>query len=463
MKSILRFLLWLSSALPLAAALAPINESVLEPEALNFARGTYGTCINGQTFQLEAILSHKGWQYATWFNAQGQVCIGRRKLPTGEWQRAVFTNYQIKHTDTHNVSVLGICPLDGTIHLAFDHHVTPLHYRVSRPGIANTPEQVTWSTNLFSATTNALVPGREMKGVTYPLFFNTPDGRLQLYYRVGGSGNGDSYLAEYNPAKGGWSMTGMFISGKGDYQGSPARNAYHNGFDYGPKGRLHTTWVWREELDNAKWSVLNCHDLQYAYSDDDGHSWRNQAGEQVGVTGQSPMSLASPKLIVKPLTYRWGMMNQLTQVVDSRDRVHAIMWHKPLDAPAEPHDRSTWRYFHYWNDEQGRWHEQQLPCFGRKPYVLADANDNLVIAFTKPANLEYHGFDPGGPLHIATASAKANWQDWHVVFSSKEACVGEPRLDRNRFRDERVLSVYAQEAPAEPGKPSRLRVLDFKF
>jgi hypothetical protein len=36
-------------------------ETVIDEEGLNFARGPWGTCINGQTFQEQAVATHRGW------------------------------------------------------------------------------------------------------------------------------------------------------------------------------------------------------------------------------------------------------------------------------------------------------------------------------------------------------------------------------------------------------------------
>jgi hypothetical protein len=439
-----------------------MSDSILEPEALNFARGTYGTCINGQAFQIEAMASFKGWQYATWFDGRARLCVARRCLPKGAWQRIAFDDYTIAHTDVHNVAVIGICPADGTIHLAFDHHGSPLHYRVSRPGAAATPEKAEWSAALFSPTTAELAKGRKLARVTYPAFFNTPDGRLQLSYRIGGSGNGSSHLAQYDPAQGGWAVRGEFISGAGDYQGSQSRNAYHNGFDYDAKGRLHTTWVWREALDNSRWGPSNCHDLQYAFSDDGGLSWRNNDGAPIATTGREPMRLDSPKITVHDVRWRWGMMNQLTQTVDARGRVHVVLWQNPPDASEATTDKNAWRYYHYWRDERGVWHRRQMPFFGRRPTIVADAASNLIVVVGKRADLEHHGMDTGGPMHIFAASAASGWTDWQEVFRSEKSFVGEPRVDKLRWQQERVLSIYAQEAPVAPGKPSALRVMDFQ-
>lgn len=71
--------------------LKPLSDSVIVSNALNFASGPFGTCINGQTFQQEAMVSFKGWQYATFFAEGGVLCAARRRLPDGAWQTIRFT------------------------------------------------------------------------------------------------------------------------------------------------------------------------------------------------------------------------------------------------------------------------------------------------------------------------------------------------------------------------------------
>ncbi|MGW2515131.1 BNR repeat-containing protein [Streptomyces scopuliridis] len=437
-------------------------DSIIDLEALNLREGAFGTTFNGQTYQNEALTSLNGWQYATYVNHEGRVCAARRRLPDGAWQRIVFGDYVIDHNDVHNVPVIGICPADATIHLAFDHHNSPLHYRVSQPDTAASGETVEWSEALFSATTSELVDGVKLTELTYPHFVTTPGGNLQMYYRLGMSGDGNTHVAEYRPGEGGWRTLGEFLSGRGQFVDSDSRSAYHNGFDFDAVGRLHTTWVWRESI-----NLHSNHDLQYAYSEDGGHTWCNGDGTRIGVTGQEPMNLESLGVTAWPIAYGWGMMNQLTQTVDDRGRVHVVMWQQPPTAPARSVDMSTWRYIHYWRDEHGEWHQQQLPCFGRKPTVLAHGG-NLVLVFTKPADPDYHGRGKGGPgtdhqggpLYVFIASSENRWTTWREVYRSGDNFVGEPRVDTHRWRESSVLSVYAQQAPVERGVPSPLHVID---
>jgi hypothetical protein len=129
-------LLGLACQLVAGRELTKVADSVIDPEALYFTQGTWGNCVNGQTFQQDALASFKGHQYATYYDSARRLCVARRRAGERAWEVIRFADYHLKGNDTHDVAVLGICPADGTIHLAFDHHVHPLHCRVSRTGAA---------------------------------------------------------------------------------------------------------------------------------------------------------------------------------------------------------------------------------------------------------------------------------------------------------------------------------------
>ena len=253
------------------------GDSVVDPEALTID-GDNGQAINGKSFQQDALASHKGFQFVGYYDAKRRVCLARRKLPDGDWRVLRFEDYDFSSNDAHNVISIGICSGDGTIHLAFDHHGHPLHYRVSKKGVATAPESVQWGAQLFSPVLSELEQGRPIK-ITYPRFWQSPEGRLQFCYRQGGSGNGDRMLVDYDPDVGRWSGTRMIDSHAGlfeDMEGaSESRCSYPNGYEYGPGDRLHTTWVWRESSQGAN------HDLCYTYSEDRGKTWPTIAAKRL--------------------------------------------------------------------------------------------------------------------------------------------------------------------------------------
>ena len=453
-------LLVLAMALRAAAgsgpALAKSDDSVVDPRALTFRDAPFQEWSggpNGLSFQQDGLASLRGWQYATWWDAARRLCVGRRKLPRGPWERIRFADYRIRGNDIHNVAAMGVCPKDGTIHLAFDHHGSPLHYRVSRPRAALEPASHAWEAALFGPVVRQLPSRARVPNapLTYPRFFRAPEGGLQFCFRLGGSGNGDSHLARYDPAAGLWTHQGVFISRAGSYRSSSSRNAYPHWIGYGRAGRLHVTWCWREgKVKNARRTgskgasgkVTN-HDLLYAYSDDQGATWKNTAAAVVRAADAEPRAIRvdSPGIAVATIPMFAGLMNTTTHAVDSRGRVHVIL---------SRDDYVT--YYHHWREADGTWHERRVPFRGVRPKLVADRQDDLFLVFRETDT---------GRLRVAGATAARGWADWRVLWTSRRLFDCEPLLDHGRWADEGVLSVYVQDKPSETGQPSALRVLSF--
>jgi BNR repeat-containing family member len=438
-----------------------LGDSLIDAQALTI-KGGFGQAINGKSFQQDAVVSHGGYQYVAYYDAARHVCVARRALPEGEWQIVRFADYDFKSNDAHNTISMGICPADGTIHLAFDHHGHPLHYRASRKGVATNPKDTTWDVSLFGPVVSELEKGKPIR-ITYPRFIRTPDGGLQFCYRQGGSGNGARMLVDYLPRSGTWANTRMIDSGKGAFEDamgkSASRCSYPNGYDYGPNGKLHATWVWREDAQGSN------HDLVYVYSEDGGTTWRNNAGEILS----EPANVNSPGIIAAPISRAHGLMNTHGQAVDSQGRVHVVMWHcsdETIAAAGSSPGEHRWgppvarRYHHYWRDTDGTWNHNELPWqSGNRPKVFMDAKDNAFLIYSAGGDL--HG--TGGDLVIAAATAATKWTDWKVVHTEKGPFVNEMLGDPYRWRSEGILSVMVQESPPEPHDPTALRIVDLSF
>jgi hypothetical protein len=189
-----------------AVVVATLNQdAVIDPRGMTLGTGaTYGTAINGESFEKETITSYNGYQYTSYWvkDASGEsaayyVAVARRPVGAATWEVAnlttsTFVNGMSGGTpwDAHDVVSLGIDQNDGTIHLAYDMHGHTLRYRMSTTGVTTNPGSVTWNASLFNAETSQLYPGKTATSVTYPAFIRTPTGDLQLAYRTGGSGNG---------------------------------------------------------------------------------------------------------------------------------------------------------------------------------------------------------------------------------------------------------------------------------
>lgn len=479
-----------------------INDTIVDTQAMTLSSGTYGYAINGLSFQQNLLVSHNAWQYAAYYNGAGHVCVARRQLPAGPWAIAELTDYTISTTgDAHNTISIGICPNDGTIHLSFDHHGGALHYRRSQTGAAANPEEIVWESSLFGPVQNYLISGKTISSVTYPRFWQTPGGDLQFGYRAGGSGNGDWYMADYTAATGLWSNVHQVINRYGSYTDSMGtsnvRNAYLNGpVEYGPDGKLHITWTWRESAN---------HDIMYAYSNDGGNTWYNNmlpaefrlgAGntaqhtmltfrwihEGLQVIGNSLTGLLirvdSPGVAVVPLDRKYGIMNQQAQAIDAQGRVHILMFHCTPESYAG-YNYSTFgpvgarRYNHYWRDAQGHWIRNELPFdandvhsyVGQRPKLFIRSNGDAyaICQAWRSTSLTHSGiYIHDGDLVIQAATEANHWADWRIIHVEQGPFLNEALADPYRFRDG-ILSVAMQESPSANGQSTPLRVLDFQL
>jgi hypothetical protein len=445
-----------------------VNENISKvDESALIVNGKFSSGINGRTFQKDALISHKGYQYIVHYNNERRVCISRRKLPNGKWNTMTFLDYHFKSNDSHNCISMGICPNDGTIHLAFDHHVDTLHYRVSKKGLANNPETMAWDASAFGPIISELEKDNPIV-ITYPKFWQTPDGNLQFNYRVRGSGNGDRMLVDYNAETGTWENTRQIDSADGVFTdelgASESRCSYPNGYDYDNNGTLHTTFTWRENSQGAN------HDLVYVYSEDNGNSWKNNSGKIL----EDIPHVNSPDVVVQSIPRVLGLMNDQGQTIDSKNQVHVVMYHateQTIRAAGSFPGASRWgpneakRYHHYWRDTKGNWHHFEMDLkVGNRPKVFADKHDNLIMIYAGDTQgVGKNDDEDNRDLIIASATAKNNWKDWDFIHVVKGPFVNDMLGDFYRWKSEGVLSIMVQDVPKGKNKKSTLQVVDLTF
>lgn len=388
-----------------------------------------------------------------------------------------LTDYIFEEDDDHNTVCIGVCPKDGTIHVAFDHHLDPLHKRVSRKGVATGPESFQWRASLFGPITSNLETGRPLSGVTYPCFWQTPEGRLQINYRVHERENNKwamtcFMLSDYDPDSSTWIHTRQVTSGEGEYQGrrwSTGESVvckiacgHLHGYDYVPLGRLHVTWVWSSEVGPR--------DLMYAYSHDRGKTWLNSRAETLA----TPINADSPGTEPVDIDERYGPQNQQTQAVDSQGRIHVVMRHssertiktakmdleKYLEYWGPPDAR---RYHHYQRDMDGNWQHREMPWVaGTVPQMFIDKDDNAYVIYgaasSPDVTMKMHNVDHN--CTIAAASPKSKWKDRKVIHAERGPFFSDVLGDTHRWKSEGMLSVIVQETPMRNAAPSSLRILD---
>ncbi|HEV2783021.1 MAG TPA: BNR repeat-containing protein [Actinophytocola sp.] len=434
-----------------------LRDTQLDPTAIYFV--SFDGLVNNESFQQDAIVSFAGYQYTAWYTADRSALVARRRLPDGAWQKAVLP-HTLTTNDSHNVISLGISPTDGRLHVAMDTHNTTVFYVKSEAGLVTSPGSRTWSPARFGAVQRTL-DGVDLGAMSYPQFVVTPERRLQFSYRTGGSGNGTNELAEYDGTA--WRKLGKWSSATGSWTApngvtSTTRNMYLHGLTYGPGGRLHAAFTWREGNAGVLCNQggLTNHDTGYVTSDDRGRTWRGPAGQVVGTTGGTLVGV-SQSLVVDPLDPNHGLMNQESQAVDSAGQPHVIISYVPgrftQCVTGYAADRTRWgRTFHVFRTASGAWTKVEVPiapnATGRTRIVM-DRNDNiyLIMPFAR----------------IVTASKASNWTDWTLVFDRPSLTVfGEVNVDYSRIAGEGVLSVLYQQRSSGT-TPSPIRVADFRL
>ena len=125
------------------------------------------------------------------------IWLARRSVTNtvvGAWEKfntgSTFVNGK-SGWDAHDVVSLGISPVDGTLHFAWDMHGNTLRYRRSVMGLCTTNKAAWGTAGMMNPEQNWLVNASSPVGnVTYPMFINNPSGALIFEYRIGSTSRG---------------------------------------------------------------------------------------------------------------------------------------------------------------------------------------------------------------------------------------------------------------------------------
>jgi hypothetical protein len=278
--------------------------------------GWAGNSINTVAFRQNALVSAGDRQYIAYYDQDGHVVLGVRKLDTDAWDvRRLDLTGDVR--DAHNaISIM----VDGAgfLHLAWNHHDVGLQYaRAVAPGSLD--------------MRRAGMIGRDEDRVSYPQFFRMPDGGLLFFYRDGRSGQGNLVLNHYDPASGWRRVADRLIDGAGQ------RSAYWQAC-VDARGRIHVSWVWRESPD-----VASNHDMAYARSRDGGRTWEDSAGRPYVL----PITAASADYAAR-IPQGSDLINQTSMAADSAGHPYIATYWRDAGSAAPQyrvlyHDGVAWR------------------------------------------------------------------------------------------------------------------------
>ena len=432
------------------------RSDVLAPHrVLELDKGYAATAINTAIFRHHGVVSHGDFQFASYYASAEELVIVRRDLRDDSIQsHRLPGKYNVR--DAHNVACLGV-DANGFLHLSYDHQAYPLNYRRSRRPLD------------VSAWTEPLgMTGREEQAVTYPYFLQWPasggdvEGRgdLGFMYRAGAAGNGDLCLKRYDAHREVWTdMPEPILRGRD--QSPWTASAYWNHPAFDSRGRMVLTWIWNVNRggppDRPFWWG---HLLGYAASPD-GRRWFTSQGLELSL----PMTPANNE-VIWTCTPGCNLINQCSSAIDSRDRLHVVMYSgmRLDDAP---------QYRHLWFDGDGwrcdtitsRTVPFSLLNAGKlgmpisRPQIVIDHHDNVYAIYQGDLTegrmiaqrLEAPDYAPPGRCYVL----------WDEPLGD-----AEPIVDVVRWRRDGVLSMLIQ--PAGPrvvpvGSIAPLRIVEWKL
>ncbi|RAV29568.1 BNR repeat-containing protein [Sinomicrobium soli] len=284
----------------LISSVVAAQQQIRETEV---GKGWANNSVNTVVFRKNALTTHKEQQFTAYYDPEGALVLGRRRLGDTEWD-TVRTPYRGHAADAHNTISIAVDG-EGYLHVAWDHHNTRLRYARSRvPFGLELGEEIPMT-------------GKEEDRVTYPEFYRLPGGDLLFFYRSGASGRGNLVINRYDREKRQWEqLHSNLIDGEGQ------RSAYWQA-SVDHRGTIHLSWVWRETYD-----VATNHDLCYARSHDGGLHWKTSEGK--------PYELPVTKNTAE---YAWkipqgsGLINQTAMTVDQRGVPYIATYWKSNGTP----------------------------------------------------------------------------------------------------------------------------------
>jgi hypothetical protein len=370
--------------------------------------------VNAVIFRASSVASDDDTQYTAYYDDSAHVVLAKRRLGSATWTVA-RTPYTNDVSDAHNAIAIAVDG-SGVLHVAWAEHNKRLHYaRAVRAGslTLGAPERMT---------------GVREERVTYPQFYTLPSGDLLFVYRDGRSGSGDVLLDRYDVRTRTWRVLQHPL-----IAGESQRNAYVNQLAFDARGGWHVSWVWRESPD-----VASNHDVMYAFSPDEGASWRTSAGARYAL----PITARSAEVAWR-VPQGSELINQTSMTVDRAGRpLIATYWR------ASGEDVPQLRLV--WNDGT-RWHASQVGARTRafrlsgggtkriplsRPQVLVGRQGDVYVV--------YRDEERGSGITVARTSdpQRARWTLAELLSSS----VGqwEPTYDLGRWRRTGRLSLYVQ-------------------
>jgi len=401
--------------------------------------GWANNSINTAVFRKNSLVSFGDYQYISFYNKNGYVVLGKRKLNEQKWELKQ-TSCKGNVLDAHNVISIMIDGA-GFLHVAWDHHNNKLHYAKNiSPGSLELSSQLSMT-------------GRNENKVSYPEFYRMPNGNLLFFYRDGGSGNGNLVINQYNLKTNQWAtLQSNLIDGEGK------RNAYWQAC-IDDHGTIHISWVWRETPD-----VSSNHDICYARSKDDGITWEKSTGEKY----QLPINSSNAE-IACVIPQQSELINQASMVADEKGNPYiATYWREKGSSIPQYHlvfKNKDWQIqnlkFRKTAFSLSGSGTKQIPI--SRPQIISWNNKNKLAAA-----IIFRDAERGNKVSVAI-SQNLKEEKWVLQdLDNKDVGSWEPTYDTELWKIKKLLHLFVQKTEQADAEgltntiPQMVEVLEWK-
>lgn len=415
-------------------------QSNVDAKKVNVDEGWAGNSVNTVVFRKNSLVTHNNVQFISYYDADGFVVLGKRKLNEQNWELK-RTAYKGNIKDAHNSISIAVDG-KGYLHMAWDHHNHPLRYVKSKEPLS------------LELTEKMPMTGKDENRLSYPEFYHLPNGDLLFFYRDGGSGNGNLVMNRYDVATQQWSRVQTnLIDGEGK------RNAYWQAC-VDAKGTIHVSWVWRESPD-----VASNHDMSYALSKDGGSTWQKSTGEVY----QLPIKMSTAE-VVCVIPQSSELINQTSMTTDiDGNAVIASYWKGKNNVPQY---KIISRSVKGWTATDLGFRTTDFSLSGAGTKQIPIARPQVLCAGSgkkKQIVLVFRDAERGNKVSVAcgTVQQKTNWKI--IDLSTDGVGAWEPTFDTELWKAKKQLHLFVQQvtqADAEGvvnTKPQMVQVLEWSL
>lgn len=388
------------------------NREGVSGNLLEVGPGYSMTSVNTAVFRQGSLASNDSLQFVSYYDPEGNVVLGKRRLGSDEWElkTTLFTG-NVK--DAHNIISIGLDG-DGFLHMAFDHHGSPLHYTKSKSPLSLEMEPL------------MMMNGEDEENVTYPEFHSLSGGDLIFVYRSGSSGNGNMVMKRYHKDISRWETIHDNL-----IDGEDQRNAYWQMF-IDPNGTIHLSWVWRES-----WLVETNHDLNYARSNDGGQTWQKSDGTPYSL----PITMENAEIAWK-IPQNSELINQTSMTADKEGNPYIATYWRDSDSKV-PQYRLVWHNGDEWRMTQVG--ERSLP------FSLSGAGTKMipisrprVVSNGEKAFYIFRDEERGAVVSVASTDNLKDGE-WIVTdLTDFSVDAWEPSHDSDLWNRENRLNIFVQ-------------------